>query len=271
MTHRDCNADRSHREAGFVLIAVLAAVVVLSAVCVTISRTLATEARGRELDARRRLADGLLPSAERIIGDWLREDAARIVLPPTAREPAVEIFAGTWSVGGRPCRLRLVAWDQMGLAPGELVGASKGVATGLRAAVHEEGLGAARAAVLRRFLRAPAVSFEDPRWTDEQRGEPIDLNLSTAPAWLLRELYEACDRGGVEHVLTARGKGRPPGPTGMFHIPAMRRHVRPIIASSGWSVLIEAGVGNVSRRWWFTYVNVDGRWREAERFLLSDT
>jgi hypothetical protein len=250
------------QERSFVLLAVLAVVIVLSAACVTISEAVVAESRCRQLDIERRMADDLLLSAEWIIADWLREDARDVVLPAASTRPAVEIFGAAWQVAGRSCSLRLVAWDQMGMTPPALLAASQEVQ-----AVHEA---AVPDSVRQRLVRSPAVLPDDPRHTSAGHSAAVEINLSTAPSWLLQAIYSASERDGLDHILTARSKGRPPGPTGMFKIPGMTEHLRPVATSSCWSIHIETSVGSVSRRWWFTYVNVNGLWRPAERLLLIE-
>ncbi|MFG0252478.1 MAG: hypothetical protein ACF8NJ_06345, partial [Phycisphaerales bacterium JB038] len=168
-----------------------------------------------------------------------------------------------WDVSGRACLLHLVAWDQMGLTPPALLAASQEV----QAAQESIGLGEERW----QLLRSPAVIPDDPRRTTAGRNAAIEVNLSTAPAWLLQAIYGASERGGLEHVLAARSKGRPPGATGLFRIPGMAEHIRPVTTSSCWSMQIETSVGRVTRRWRFTYVNINGAWRPAERILLTDS
>ncbi len=256
------NPRRSLPARSFVLLAVLAVVIVLSAACVAISEAVASESRCQQLDIERRMADVLLFIAESVIADWLREEARSVVLPATSNEPAVEIFAADWQVAERRCSLRLVAWDQMGMTPPALLAASQEVQ-----AAHES-VGSDRAR--RQLVRAPAVLPDDPRQVGVGRSAAVEINLSTAPSWLLRAVYNASERGGLEHVLTARSKGRLPGPTGLFEIPGMAEHIRPVAMSSCWSIHVETGVGSVTRRWWLTYINVNGVWRPAERLLLTE-
>jgi type II secretory pathway component PulK len=204
--HRVTSASR-----GYILLASLAIIVVLSAVCATIAVSLDTATRARQIDTAQRLADDLLLGADRLIDDWLTRYSRSVVLPPDVAEPLVAVHDGGFSIAGLRCHIRVTARDLMGDRPNPTAGA------------------------------------------------PV-LNVNSATAPLLRDLFTAAGRDDVHHVLIARSKGRPAPIVGSLALPGARSSVRLVGSSEAWTTNTEIAVDGLIVRWQAMYKLEHGVW-----------
>lgn len=102
---------------GYVLLATLAIVAVLSAVCASIAMALESATMARRLDATHRLADDLLLGTDRLIEAWLARHSRSVVLPPGAIEPRAVVYEGELNIATETCGIRITVRDVMGEDP----------------------------------------------------------------------------------------------------------------------------------------------------------
>ncbi len=102
---------------GAALLIVLATLILVVGASVTIAAAASTHRLARKLARQTLVADDLLRAAEAPIMAWLGAESQRVVLPPHAAAPQVEVLHDVFAVDATRSELRITAWDQCGMVP----------------------------------------------------------------------------------------------------------------------------------------------------------
>ncbi len=274
-------------------------VLVLSVASVSSLARLSVSARlAHDLNTDTHLCDDLQRAAHLAILQWLTRDAGHVVLPPDAGEPRVTVLDDAWSSldASRTQRIRITAWDQLGMVPLTHVRESSPLAAELPDPVHEpakqlaggdapglDGLEpASLPAGLNRFPHpqhpqheAPAigslVATHNPAadHTRRARQDIGAINVNTAPIALVEAAMRLAGRDGIDQVIEARSAGRP------ANVPGGSRSRDPIAPrltgqSNAWAFRVDLQSGPVKQSWWCVYLYDGSRWNLAQRFIVSD-
>ena len=261
---------------GIALLFVLIAVALVgSATAALLQSTRRFESVGRQ--AREEcLRDGLRSAGETCVLAWLKERAAGTVLP--AEGGGTTILDARWIIDATPVALRIIAYDRLGMLPFDL--STPGAP--LQGAVPP---------VLRRSLLArqppPPGTPDDVlnripcpggwrRFPTTMAGRRTDrclasliapdgdgrINLNTAPADLVAEVFSALRLDGVAATMERRKRGEfsaPPDGWATTASSAANLGVRLVSSSDRWSFLLVARVAGGVAGWWLVTVgNAEG-------------
>jgi len=105
------------RGRGMALLLVLAALVVVVTGAASLARIAATAQIERRSAAADRIAGGLLDAADAPILAWLESESHRVVLPPDAPDPSVDVLHDIIVLDDTDCELTITAYDQLGMIP----------------------------------------------------------------------------------------------------------------------------------------------------------
>jgi hypothetical protein len=240
---------------------------------VALVRSAAVHQLARHVEEHVELADGILLAAEAPILDWLLESSSTIVLPSAVSEPAVEVLRDIIQVEGLGIEIVLTAWDQLGMAPLELVQRGSPLRLALNydvcAAIDGLDIEEKNALGIDLFLHhdhSRARGF--PSALNSSSGErataigaviashnsaPHRINIHTAAAPLLQAASRMAAIDGVEVVLAARDKAQRSS-MGRSSAPSQDGHdVLLVEESDMWAFRIDIAVGEVHRSWWCVY------------------
>ncbi len=114
--------ERCPSRRGAALLIVLATLILVVGASVTIAAAASTNRLARKLARQTLVADDLLRAAEAPIMAWLEAESQKVVLPPHAAAPQVEVLHDVFAIDATRYELHITAWDQCGMVP---VGAAR--------------------------------------------------------------------------------------------------------------------------------------------------
>ena len=117
--HRLVADDPGRR--GAALLIVLAVLVIAVTATGILARSAGTVRMHSRLDHAALTSTDLMGSLDRVILHWLQSSSNRIVLPPDAAEPVVEVLHEVIQTGDGGIEVQVTGWDQCGLAPLEML------------------------------------------------------------------------------------------------------------------------------------------------------
>jgi len=283
-----------HTRRGYALLLVLAAILMISAVCVPLATTRAELLARHATEVDAKTARELANAAESAVETWLLRASGLAVCPPEASAPVFAVLDDEWAVDGERFRVTITAFDQAGMAPPAAITALR--RSGWPLDLDEErviadvtadrlGLDALEAAA----FRAESISVYPPPGNlsaDQpaplgariathnpppgRESRPPLLNLNTAPAPLLRAALRATGRSGAEQVLAARTEGLAAGVPGTSSPngggPIARLSL--VGASPVWSFRIDAYCNSIRRSYWVVYVLSGDEWVRVQRLAI---
>ena len=285
---------------GAALLIVLATLVIL-ATATTILASSASWIQSRaHIDRCSVFAHDFLSAAEAPIQEWLSNQSSKVVLPPDASQPAIEILNDRLDLNELTYELRITAWDQCGMVPFEL--ARNG--SPLRQAVPLDVLDLIDAVQIttQDQFGLDQLIQTDSQLTDElsiypslqepayvaigamiatHDTDPLRINVNTATRWLLEHALRAANRGGLEQIIRSRSDGKAATVGG--EVTRGRGGVEPelvpqlVSTSDRWSFRIEVSVGPVRKSWWAVYGPNAGstksvnqyKWKCVQRLVIS--
>jgi hypothetical protein len=115
-------------------------------------------------------------------------------------------------------------------------------------------------------ISARDIMGERPVTTE--RGGALNVNTATAP--LLRELFTAAGRDDAHHVLIARSKGRPAPIVGSLTLPGIPAPVRLVGSSEAWTMTTAIVVDQLVVRWQARYELEHGQWVLQSRRRVTE-
>lgn len=234
---------------GVALLVVLMMIVGMMGVATRISRSSMASVRVAALIDAECTADAILLEVEVLLQEWLRNEAAGVVLSPTSDAPSTTILDDAFRIGAVPARIRVVATDLHGM-PGSDWQRHRGAERGGRA-------------VLINISTVPLAAVRSLGLPDESKW--IDAVIESRrigarpmiPA-VERSVSMSLDSGGVlgrvMGGVDASGEGVP---------------LRFTNTSPAWGFTIEITVGKLTKRWWAAYAQSIGTWECTERELLA--
>lgn len=271
---RRCHPVRQER--GVALLIVLGTLVAVSASALLIARNATLSHTEDTLRTRERLCSDALRAAESPIREWLQSISQRVVLPPDADEPRVEVFADRWGSRspdsgeygeGISCAIRITAWDQCGMAPVEDRVDSLGLDLLEPAGERSVFPSALSAQALR--TRPPALGATTATHNPGRPGGQPRLNVNTAPLGLVSSAFREAGIGGIEQVTEARANGKP---APLAELRVTRRggagSARIVGNSNAWAFRIDATADRVTRSWWEVWIDTGSGWQRVQRLEI---
>lgn len=262
------------------LLTVLTMTVLIVAVSI-IARSRTTEALVASQAHRQVLADDLLQAAQVPIRRWLEEKASGgIVLPSSASAPMTPVLDQTLRIGEIDAQIRVTAWDQQGMWPGNAreIGLRDGPGLVLPKAMTIAGLdagtGSTKVVPASDHPDAPGglVATHNP-WptrsgTTRSRAGAV-VNVNTVPAPLLGQIYSLFNLGDPGEILDQRDRGQL-AIVSLTSSDTRQMPIRLVSISRVWSLRIDARVGPLRRSCWCVYINQGGRWNLSQRFVIHE-
>ena len=292
---------------GAALLLVLATLVLAVTGSVTFVQLATTTQAHRAFVRRSVIADDLLGAVEPPILDWLVSESGRVVLPPDATTPEVNVLHDLWVTDGVEYELEVTGWDQCGMVPIERSGSPlRRVLSGeVRAALDRTTLPEDHPPGLDLFLHTagePVRAFPSSRASisvvfgtialadDATPGRPRGessvpaigesvathnsnvINVNTASIDLVEAALRLAGRGGIELVVEARSEGRT---VTLNDLPAPlsphRSAPRLAAGSNAWAFRIDIRVGSLRRSWWSVYEKGrSSQWECAQRLAIPE-
>lgn len=299
---RSLRPDSTMHRRGIALLLVLALLVLIVPLAVGLAQRASVAALNDKVTHHEVMAGSLREQIESgPLATWLSRDSSRIVLPPEARTPRVEILRESWVLDDVECEVRLTAWDQCGMAPLHLVRNGSPLRSALPAAILQRLDASAWATLSEPFgldqFSAPVDStafipggvlsaFPSGgdadvhalgAWvTTHPVGSSGSINVNTAPLPLIEAVMSQAGRGGIEVILSARREGRlatlPAAAATSRGSDQQRSGEAPrlVSVSSTWAVRIDVRVGTAQRSWWTVHRQSTGRWECVQRCVIPD-
>jgi len=265
---------------GAALLTVLLVLVVVSAASASIAATAGRSKAARASNSELRSLDGLLTESELLIHAWLARESSGTLLPPNATVPRVEIIDWSDRAGGQSVSMRIVAFDQCGMAPIETVRAGSPLRFALPTAVLQAvdrlegleppfGLDDFAAGSQRVYPAADGTThIELGAWLATHQGTLGTINLSTAPMSIVTQAFRISGFGGDEAVAQARSDGKvPPAPSAVADSDI---DIRFVTQSDAWAFRIDLEVGATTRSWWSVFGGSGNDWTLIQRLAIDE-
>ncbi len=294
---------RHHR--GVALLIVLGVMLIV----VTASAIIATTAA--DVSVQRTLANGdhtafdVLTALDAPLHHWLENESSKVVLAPDAAQPAVMVLDDQFELDGVIVRVRLTAFDQLGMVPiqaarsasplrlalpGDLAAmidqielppSSDKAPLGLDLVTAQDRAGATGERTLQVFPTMHDAGLGGFVAT-HNRGR-IRININTAPRPLLAAAMRLGGRGDIDRILALRSDAKPgtleAAPTPRTRAASEHEQLIPnlVTASDCWAFRIDIDVGSLKRSWWTIYQPGPDdprtyrreRWRCVQRLAIS--
>ena len=290
MSRRCQTSRRTISRRAMALLFVLMVMVLTNASVVSLARVSVSSRVFAELHADTRLCDDLQRAAHIAILQWLHRDAARASVPIDAEQPRIQVLDDHWASldAERTQRVRITAWDQLGMLPLSHLRASSPLSSVLPddlrriaqslAESQAPGLDQLEQGALARF---PAYNAQDPaigalvathnphNSRRRARHDAGAINVNTAPLPLIEAAMRLNEHDGIDQVIEARSSGR------LASVPGgsrTRDSLAPRLTaqSNAWSFRVDLASGPVHQSWWCVYLNDGSRWHLAQRLLIDD-
>ena len=240
----------------------------------------------RELDLDEAVAHDLLLALDEAVLAWLSQKSSSVVLPPIDAPPRIPVLRETLLLGARSAVVRIVAYDQEGMISLSVAQEEPTLAQACRAASAPPWRDGKRSTSRRRRTtpirrsgwtccvegsrstcgcsRSPGRSATPSKTAitttmPSALGSPTHgagrVHVNTAPVSVIESIYHQSGRGGFEHVIAARAKGKPvtavpPPAYGEDALPSLVTSSHGFAFGSTWrSVVASLLVGRL-RGWW---------------------
>ncbi len=262
------------------LLTVLTMTVLIVAVSI-IARCRTTKALVVSRARQQLLTDDLMHAAETPIRRWLEEKASGgIVLPALASAPMTPVLDQELELGESDARIRVTAWDQQGMWPSNagVIGLRDAPALHLPEGMTIAGLDTRSSGA--RLIPSPEhpdapgglVATHNP-WptrsgTTRSRAGAV-INVNTAPAELLGQLFAVFDLGDPSEIFNQRDRGEL-AVVSITGTNTRQISVRLASISRVWSFRVDVRVGTLHRSCWCVYANQGGQWVLTQRFVIHE-
>lgn len=209
----------------------------------------------------------LLLGSERPIFEWLGERARDVVVGPGTGAPVVGVLDEEFEIDGQRVRIRITAWDQQGMWPGN------SDQLGLDPPEPRHGSADRVFPTSTQPDSTKGVLATHNPWptrSGRTRSAAIPaININTAPGMLLEQLRAGYPTGDLDTLLEQRQTGARVTVSQTLRTPD-GREVRLTGTSRVWSFRTQVSVNKTTLGMWSVYTNQGGQWRLAQRMMIDE-
>lgn len=221
----------------------------------------------------------IIRESDQVIRSWLDEVSTPVVLSPESEAPHVAVLDDTIETGSEQIRIRIDAWDQLGMWP------RTSAELGLNPPIDVDGdfqdfpnldqinaQGMTFPGRNSTTLIGGILSTHNPwpaRSGQTRTRSAAAINMNTAPMALLSQVSHRFHTGDLDQAMQQRAQGKMVTMSQSLQSTG-GTSLRLVGVSSVWSFRIDVRVGNLLRSCWCVYANRGGHWAIMQRIMVDE-